>query len=412
MINNILTVLTGNIVAQAIPIVASPLLTRLYSPEMFGVLAIITSMIGLFSGAASFGYGRSVVLPRSDKLSSDLLIVSLFCCFITCIVGFILIALFSDCIVNIYDMEIEEIYFYLVPVGILFSSVSESVSFIFIRWQQYKTISLINVVRSSTNVCFKVVLSFSFGSSALWLVLGNICGAAVACLIGILAVLKGRQLSFSFLRMRAVATRYIEFPKYGLPSTILNSCSQNLIIILLGLVFESQLLGFYSLANTVVRRPVSIVSQSVAGVLLQRCAKVENDKGDSFKLLLRATLGLAGVALAPLLSLLFWAPELFVWIFGEGWGPSGVYCQILTPLMFFTFINVPSNQVLISKKKLKLKMRLDALALFLNLVAILTVYLFSLQFTVALFLLVLIGVSVNIFLISSAFLCAGKGFDL
>jgi len=36
---NVLTLMTGTTIAQAIPVAISPILTRLYTPEDFGVVA-------------------------------------------------------------------------------------------------------------------------------------------------------------------------------------------------------------------------------------------------------------------------------------------------------------------------------------------------------------------------------------
>ena len=47
---NTLTLMTGTSVAQAIPIAISPILTRIYSPEDFGVYKYVFALAG-FLGA-------------------------------------------------------------------------------------------------------------------------------------------------------------------------------------------------------------------------------------------------------------------------------------------------------------------------------------------------------------------------
>ena len=56
---NVLTLMTGTTIAQAIPIAINPILTRLYTPEDFGVFALfiaITSIFELFHYKISFYY--------------------------------------------------------------------------------------------------------------------------------------------------------------------------------------------------------------------------------------------------------------------------------------------------------------------------------------------------------------------
>lgn len=46
---NVLTLITGTTIAQAIPIAISPILTRIYTPEDFGVFALFVSLVGFIS---------------------------------------------------------------------------------------------------------------------------------------------------------------------------------------------------------------------------------------------------------------------------------------------------------------------------------------------------------------------------
>jgi len=42
---NVLTLISGSVLAQIIAVAAAPILTRLYSPEEFGILALYTSIV-------------------------------------------------------------------------------------------------------------------------------------------------------------------------------------------------------------------------------------------------------------------------------------------------------------------------------------------------------------------------------
>lgn len=49
---NVVTLMTGTTVAQAIPIAISPILTRLYSPSDFGLLALFVSLTSICGSVA------------------------------------------------------------------------------------------------------------------------------------------------------------------------------------------------------------------------------------------------------------------------------------------------------------------------------------------------------------------------
>ncbi len=58
---NVLTLITGTSIAQAIPIAISPILTRLYTPEDFGVLALYIAIFSIISVIATLRYEFGVV---------------------------------------------------------------------------------------------------------------------------------------------------------------------------------------------------------------------------------------------------------------------------------------------------------------------------------------------------------------
>ncbi|HEX8299031.1 MAG TPA: hypothetical protein VF594_07700, partial [Rubricoccaceae bacterium] len=63
----VLTLVGGTALAQAAVFAARPLLTRMYSPEAFGVLTLVTTAVSLLSAVAHGGYRYAVLLPESDR---------------------------------------------------------------------------------------------------------------------------------------------------------------------------------------------------------------------------------------------------------------------------------------------------------------------------------------------------------
>ncbi|MGB9859042.1 MAG: lipopolysaccharide biosynthesis protein, partial [Moorellaceae bacterium] len=71
-------VLTGGTAAgQAMVVLASPILTRLYTPEDFGVLAVYSSVLSIVSVVASLRYELAIPLAEDDETAANLLLLSL-----------------------------------------------------------------------------------------------------------------------------------------------------------------------------------------------------------------------------------------------------------------------------------------------------------------------------------------------
>lgn len=93
---NIVTLITGTAFAQAIPIAISPILTRIYTPEDFGIFALFIAIISILGSIATARYELAIMLPKKDE---DAINIFALCFIITCIISlllFILVFLLND----------------------------------------------------------------------------------------------------------------------------------------------------------------------------------------------------------------------------------------------------------------------------------------------------------------------------
>src|SRR5690606_7165604 len=117
---NVVTLMTGTTVAQAIPVAISPVLTRLYGPEDFGVLALFVALTSIFGAIANGRYELAIMLPESDD---DALNVAALGLLIAAALSFLLL-----CIAVAFNGPISALlgngdigpWLYLVPLTVLF----------------------------------------------------------------------------------------------------------------------------------------------------------------------------------------------------------------------------------------------------------------------------------------------------
>ena len=69
---NILTLMTGTTIAQAIPIAISPILTRIYTPEDFGIFAIFLAITLIIGSIANGRYELAIMIPKKDVIYLDI----------------------------------------------------------------------------------------------------------------------------------------------------------------------------------------------------------------------------------------------------------------------------------------------------------------------------------------------------
>jgi O-antigen/teichoic acid export membrane protein len=73
---NVLTLMTGTTLAQAIPIAVSPILTRLFSPAEFGVFAVYLAIVSVLAILATGRYELAIMVPKKDRDAAALAVAA------------------------------------------------------------------------------------------------------------------------------------------------------------------------------------------------------------------------------------------------------------------------------------------------------------------------------------------------
>ena len=93
---------------------------------------------------------------------------------------------------------------------------------------------------------------------------------------------KNLKLKPSLSKMQVLAIKYINFPRYSMPHTFLNTLSANIPIFLIPFFYTNHTLGLYAFGLKIVQTPLSLLSTSVFNVLGQKMAE-EYTKGNEIK---------------------------------------------------------------------------------------------------------------------------------
>jgi O-antigen/teichoic acid export membrane protein len=64
---HVLILVSGTVIAQAISILVTPILTRLYTPEEFGLFAIFVAISSVLGSIANGRFELALLLPKVDK---------------------------------------------------------------------------------------------------------------------------------------------------------------------------------------------------------------------------------------------------------------------------------------------------------------------------------------------------------
>jgi O-antigen/teichoic acid export membrane protein len=339
---NVLTLLTGASVAQAIPIAISPILTRLYTPADFGVVALFLSIATIFGAIANGKYELAIVLPEKDEEAINIAALSLIIASFLSGLIFLVILFFHSLIVSLLDNDEISMWLYFIPLVVFLSGVFNMLNYLNTRLKNYHHISRANMYKAVVVAVIQIVLGYlKMGAGGL--ITGQIFSHIAGNTRLLLNVIRDKSLlkSIKGSEMKRLAKEYIDYPKYTMWGSLANNLSQNINNIFISAMYSISTLGFYSLIQRILGIPIRLIGNAIRQVYFQKASIERNEKGhakDTFNSTLKKLLVISIPSFGGLYLVI---EDLISIVFGEDWRIAGEYARILMPLFFLRFVVAP-----------------------------------------------------------------------
>ncbi|MBV6274051.1 oligosaccharide flippase family protein [Alcaligenaceae bacterium CGII-47] len=355
-VRNITTLMTGTALAQAIPIAISPILTRLYSPEEFGVFAFYMAIVSIASVAVTGRYEMAILLPKKDGDAFNVMALAMG---LSCVISgllFLLVVLFNRFLSELLGIPDLSRWLYWVPASTLLVGVYQSLNYWSNRKGHYRRLAASRVTQSGSSALVQLSGGYA-GSGATGLVGGQLIGQALSSAVLGWLIYKDdhtKLKKLKKLRLMVMARRYSAFPKYLIAAHGINIASAQMPVILLGMLFTTATAGFYTLTQRAMGAPMSLIAGAIGDVFRQEASYSYVQHGNCKEIYQRTFKRLVVIS-APLSILFFFsAPWVFGFVFGPAWRVSGEYAQILTPVLFFGFVVSPLSAMFMIAEKQRL----------------------------------------------------------
>lgn len=352
--SDVLTLVGGTTFAQIVTILASPVLTRLYTPEEFGTWALLISITTIIGIIACMRYEFSIMLPESDSEAVNLLGLSLSIVLIITAISTLPIYFFKDAIVLMLNAPQLEDYVWLIPVFIFVNGIFQALNYWNSRTRHFKRLSFAQVSRSLSTTGIQIASGLVKYPLSGGLIIGSLIGYVVSTMtLGGQIWRDDHKFIRSNLHPRKFVQglkRYKKFPLIDTWSALLNSISWQLPTFLLAFYFSPMVVGFYSIGFRILQMPMSFIGTSLGQVFFQR-ASVANSEGGLETLVETVFKLLVIIGLFPILTLTFVGSDVFAVIFGNSWAEAGVYAQILSIWAFIWFISNPLSSIYVVMEK-------------------------------------------------------------
>ncbi len=380
-VKHVLTLISGTSIAQFIPILISPILTRIYTPEDFSVLGIYVSIAIILSEMITGKYELALMKAEEEEKAS---LVSLTLIFIGCatILFSILFFLFFD-IFSFFKISGDAYWKYILLIIIAFLGITKLFSYLHIRAKNYKIVAYSKVSKSIVLACLQI----SFFSLKY---IGLIIGFAVSSIVESIILIKKNRIYIKSVEVKEIkktARKFAKFPLFEVPSSLFNIGTIQAPIILIPTYFGAFYGGFYFQAYKILTMPISLVGGAIGQVFFEQGSLLRDNSLKFSELVFKTHKNLFLISFIPLSIILFFGDDIFAFVFGNQWRISGSYAMIMIPWIFFNFLVSPISSVLIIKEKQHIGFVFITIMSFLRLIGLLLgiFYFKDIYSTIALF---------------------------
>jgi len=344
-IKNILTLMTGTTISQIIPIVMSPIFSRIYRPEDFGVLALFMSFVGILSVIAAGRYDLAIMLPKDDKEAINIIVFSLIIVLSFSIAVFIGIIVFNNSIVIFLKNEDIKSWLFFVPLCVFITGIFQVFNFWYSRKKQFKLISVARVTHAAGTVATRLGLGLA-GFKPGGLIVSTVLGQSIASVMLVRKFFKEQKYEKIFIFKKDLlyqAKNHSDFPKYSVPIALLDVFSQQVPILMITRLFTISVVGLYSFAYRILNLPMTFIGTSVSQVFYQKFSDTIKDGENGINVIMKTWVGLAIVGFVPLLVIFLFGEKIFAFVFGTNWHEAGKIASILSPMVLLMFISSPTS---------------------------------------------------------------------
>ena len=363
---NVIILMSGTIMAQALPVALSPILSRLYGPEDFGLLALYSALVSILGTVATLRYDLAIIQPKGDGDASALVWISV----ASVIVMGVIIAFYSILYnyLNLGFLGSEKIrpWLYLLPFSVIIVGLFQTSNKWLLRNSSYNVIAKATVIQSASSSGMQVTLGLSFLSGGL--ICGQFFGQAISFIvIAIKTFRMGKVDSIIRCKGRIVYNikQYKNMPLFSTGGALADILSVQMPVLVISRFFLEGTVGSFSLTFRMLNIPAVIISTAISQVLYKKINDMANSNSRNITWFVIRLWFLNLLIILPFVVVIyFYAGDLFVLMFGALWSEAGQMAKILVFAAAIRFVVSPLSSVLAVDKNIRIGVLWQFLYLF------------------------------------------------
>jgi len=386
---NYAVVLSGTGLNIGIQVFVTPILTRLYTPEAYGVYSLFLVVSTNLALIASLRLPQAIMLPKAESEFRALIRIGVVASAALSFFYFVVLFFLKDQFLSFFNADKLIPYYYLIPVMTFLVCMNQY----FGSWQ-YRNNLFKKSVAVDTSISigvrgFNLAYGFLSKGTLLGLVFGDMLGKVFGLILSWKLILKERikglydGVSKNDL-LQAFKT-YRVYPFVNLPGVWLEMFSGQLPVLFLSFVFGLPTVGMLSLAVGIMDIPKRLFAYSATSAFYKKAVDVyESSKNGLGALVTKTLYFLLAFTVIPYSVIMVFGKELFAVVLGGNWAASGSIARYLAMYYVIELLCVSLGSIFYVLRKEKVLFRFQVGFLFVRLMVLMVSYIlgFSVDATI------------------------------
>lgn len=306
----------------AVQLLVNAIVSRILTPEEFGIVAAVNIFLVFFQLLADFGIGPAVIQNKdlNKEEVNSIFSFSLYIAF-----GLAILFVFLGYPMSIfYGNDVFIPISRILAIAVFFYGILVVPQSILLREKNFKLVNITTVIGASVSGVIAITLAL-LGFSYYAIIIGNTAKAFTLFVVFYLKTETKISLKFSWAPLKKI----FAFSRNQFLFNFINYFSRNLDNLLIGRYFSSSALAYYDKAYQVSLYPNQVLTSLVTSVIHPILSDYEDEKERIKRVYLRISNLLATLGMPLSVFLFFSAEEIILFLFGGQWDGSVLAFQIL-----------------------------------------------------------------------------------
>jgi len=339
-VQQVAILLSGSALAQVLPFIAEPFITRLYTASELGIITMFVSVAVMFSIVATARYEFAILLPKSDKESLNIVALSLLITVVVSALSLFAMWLLKDWMAALKGNNDLAQFLWYVPLSVFAVGLFNT----FNNWANRKAytrnMAMSKIAESGSSSGFNVIFGYmKLGSTGL--VLAFLIGQIVSVLPVIFPFLRRdckRMSEVTKSEMVHQAGVYKKFPTTHSFQAFTDMFFLSLVVFLISYYFGDEITGYYGRTYRILLAPSVLIGGVIGQIFFRKISGYKANSEPMMGIFKKTVLSLFLIGLPIFTAIMIFGQWLFSLYLGSAFAIAGLYAATLAPWIWIKFI--------------------------------------------------------------------------